>query len=306
MIAELILIFAGSRSMAFSKKIHRLQKKVAAITLALSTTGFVLAVILLLTTSVTTLDMVMLISMYSFTTLGISMGYHRYYTHRGFKTGKVISFILGVAGSMAMEGPLLFWVASHRCHHKFSDKEGDPHSPNVFVGTRTTRLRAFVYAHMAWLFSHPFSGYGQYVNDLRRDKVVVFISKYYTYWVVLGLLLPGVVGYLCTFNLYSAFTAFCWGGPIRLFLLHHATWSVNSVCHLFGARDYETKDQSRNNPYVALLTFGEGWHNNHHAFPYSARHGLRWWQLDISYLIICTLKQFRLVSDIKLPLKGSY
>jgi stearoyl-CoA desaturase (delta-9 desaturase) len=121
------------------------------------------------------------------------------------------------------------------------------------------------------------------------------------YWVLLGMLIPAAVGYFWTLSIKQAFIAFCWGGPIRIFLLHHSTWSVNSICHLFGARDYETKDLSRNNPYIALLTFGEGWHNNHHAYPYSARHGLRWWQFDISYIVILTLGKLGLLWDIKLP-----
>lgn len=224
-------------------------------------------------------DLALLLSMYTVTAMGVTIGFHRMLTHRSFRPHPVVKFILLVFGSMALEGPALEWAATHVKHHAQSDREGDPHSP----------VEGFFHAHVGWLFKDRMADPNVYCKNLVKDPIVVFVSRTFLLWVVLSLLIPFALG---------GWTGLLWGGLVRIFLTHHVTWSVNSVCHTFGKREFETSDQSHNEWIVGLLAFGEGWHNNHHAFPRSAFHGLHWWQFDLSGYVIRALERVGLVSEV--------
>ncbi len=240
-------------------------------------------------------------SMYVLTGLGITIGYHRLFTHRAFETNPVLKFIFAVLGSMAVEGPLLTWVATHRMHHQHSDRDHDPHSPHGHgVGIRAF-FRGLWEAHMGWLLRPHAPGLKRYIADFDRDRVVRFVSQTFPLWVLLGMLIPTLIAGLVTMSWTGALLGLLWGGLVRIFLVHHVTWSINSVCHIWGTQPFRSHDHSRNNPVFGVLAFGEGWHNNHHAFPTSARHGLRWWEFDISYIIIRCLEILRLAWNVKVP-----
>lgn len=224
-------------------------------------------------------DLILLAIGYTLVILGVGMGFHRMLTHRSFRPHPVIKVLLLLLGSMALEGPALDWAATHLKHHAHADQEGDPHSP----------VEGLFHAHVGWLlrtFSHDTE---LYCRSLMTDPIVCFMSRTFILWVVLSLALPLAIG---------GWSGLLWGGFVRIFLVHHVTWSVNSVCHTFGRRAFETRDRSRNEWIVGLLAFGEGWHNNHHAFPRSAFHGLRWWQLDLSGSLIWLLERFGLAQDV--------
>jgi stearoyl-CoA desaturase (delta-9 desaturase) len=245
-------------------------------------------------------DLAILGAVYVLTGLGITVGFHRLLTHRSFKTSKALRGILAALGSAAIEGPVISWVADHRKHHTFSDEQGDPHSPHVGHGGgwRGT-LRGLFHAHMGWLFIHTERGAKRrFAPDLIDDPVVNFVDRTFLLWAVIGLAVPFVLGYAIGGTLVAGLTALLWGGAVRVFLLHHFTYSINSVCHVFGRRPFATDDQSRNVIWLALPTFGEAWHNNHHAFPTSAVHGLRRWELDPSAAVIWTLERQGLAWDV--------
>jgi stearoyl-CoA desaturase (delta-9 desaturase) len=243
----------------------------------------------------------LLFAMYLLTGLGITVGYHRLFTHQSFETGRVVKFILGVLGSMAVQGPLLRWVALHRVHHHCSDEEGDPHSPAHHGRGVLGVLRGMWHAHVGWLFSQGPPDLCRYVKDLQKSRLLRWVSATFPLWAVAGLVLPTLVGWLWAGGWQGALLGFLWGGLVRIFLVHHVTWSINSVCHLWGRQPYPVEDQSKNNFVIGVLALGEGWHNNHHAFPTSARHGLRWWQIDVSYWVIRALEFCRLAWKVKLP-----
>jgi stearoyl-CoA desaturase (Delta-9 desaturase) len=231
---------------------------------------------------------------------GITVGFHRLFTHRAFKTSKTMRFVWGVLGSMALEGPVIEWVAYHRRHHQFSDEEGDPHSPHHghghgFMGA----MRGLFHAHVGWvLFSDEPAEEERYAPDLMGDPVVRFVDRTFVLWAVLGLAIPFGLGYLFTGTLVGGLLGLLWGGAVRIFVLHHITFCVNSLCHFFGSRDYETGDESRNVAWLAPFTFGEAWHNNHHAFPTSARHGLGRAELDPSAALITLMEKTGLAWDV--------
>jgi stearoyl-CoA desaturase (delta-9 desaturase) len=237
---------------------------------------------------------------------GVTVGYHRLCTHKSFATSPLLRYLLASAGSMAVQGPVIAWCAEHRKHHQHSDAEGDPHSPHFTAngswgqGLRAT-LKGAVHAHVGWLFAPASQGLDKYAVDLRRDRAIVLANRHFELWVIAGLVLPAILGGLLSMSWMGVLLGFLWGGLVRVLLVHHITWSVNSVCHLWGTRPFESRDESRNNALVGLLALGEGWHNNHHAFPTSARHGLRWWELDLSYIFIRLLELLRLARDVRLP-----
>jgi stearoyl-CoA desaturase (delta-9 desaturase) len=244
-----------------------------------------------------------LLGMYVLTALGITVGFHRLFTHRAFQTYPAVQFVLGVLGSMAVQGSLLKWVALHRRHHAHSDRPGDPHSPHLHGGGILGLLRGLWHAHLGWVFQADPPDLDRYVKDLRRSALLRMVSTLFPVWVVLGLLIPAGLGGLLTGGWTGAWYGLAWGGLVRIFLVHHVTWSVNSVCHLWGRRPYRSDDQSRNNFLFGVLALGEGWHNTHHAFPTSARHGLRWWQPDASYWVIRGLALLGLAWNVRLPSK---
>ena len=237
---------------------------------------------------------------YVVTGLGVTVGFHRLLTHRSFKTSRALRGIFAALGSAAIEGPVISWVADHRKHHTFSDADGDPHSPHVGHGggLRGT-LRGLFHAHMGWLFIHTERGAKRrFARDLLDDPVVSFVDRTFVLWALIGLAVPFALGYAIGGTLVAGLTALLWGGAVRVFLVHHFTYSINSVCHVFGRRQFPTGDQSRNVFWLALPTLGEAWHNNHHAFPTSAFHGLRRWELDPSAAVIWALERLGLIWDV--------
>ncbi len=231
-------------------------------------------------------DVAILGGMYFFTALGITIGYHRMLTHRSFETHPAVRFFFLMLGSMALEGPALDWASIHIKHHANTDEEDDPHSP----------LHGFFHAHMGWFLTVYHAEPGTYGKWLLKDRLVVFMSKTFFLWGALGFVIAYLLG---------GWQGLLWGGLVRMFLTHHVTWSVNSVCHTFGRRMFETNDQSKNQWLVGLLAFGEGWHNNHHAFPRSAFHGMRWWQFDLSAYVIRLLEWTGLASNVcRIPIEN--
>ena len=218
---------------------------------------------------------------YFLTGIGITVGYHRYFTHRSFQTYRPVRYAFAVLGQMAVEGNVLAWVADHRKHHQFSDAEGDPHSPHVgFEGGVIAALRGLWHAHTGWIFSaEGRADQYRYAKDLVDDKGLRIIAKLFLPMVLLSLLVPALVGWWLLGGAYGFFAGLVWGGGVRIFLLHHITWSINSICHFFGRRQFKSHDESRNVWWLSLISFGESWHNNHHAFPTSAYHGMRRLQL---------------------------
>lgn len=239
--------------------------------------------------------------MYLLTGLGVTVGFHRYFTHKSFETGPAMKALLGVLGCMSVEGSIMRWVSSHRCHHQHSDTHDDPHSPHAHGSGFFNIVRGFWHAHVGWMFEPIPHDLDRYVPDLRRDPIVRTVSGLFPLWALLSLVIPAVAGGLITMSWKGMFLAFLWGGLVRILLVHHVTWSVNSICHIWGTRPYRSHDESRNNPIVGVLALGEGWHNNHHAFPTSARHGLRWWQFDASWIVIRTLERLGLVWNVRVP-----
>lgn len=238
--------------------------------------GTALAIALLWRRAVHWPDLALLGSMYALTGFGLTVGYHRMLTHRSFRAHPVVKMILLVLGSMAIAAPPIEWAATHLKHHARSDREGDPHTP----------AEGLFHSHMGWLLKDRFADPRVYCPHLLTDRSVMLVNRSFPLWAMLSLLIPFVIG---------GWTGLLWGGPVRIFLVHHAMFSVNSLGHAFGKREFETNDRSHNSWLVALLAFGEGWHNNHHAFPRSAFHGLRWWQLDLSGYVIWILERLHLV-----------
>jgi stearoyl-CoA desaturase (delta-9 desaturase) len=249
------------------------------------------------------LDLILLVSFYVVCAFGTTIGFHRLFTHRGFETYAPVRAVFAVLGCMTMQGPLTQWVTDHRRHHAMSDQPGDPHSPHVGHGEGLlATVRGFVHAHVGWLFTQKGMERGRdYGKDLYEDRLLVWIDRLYIVWVALTLGLPFLLGYWLGGSWERGVQAFVWAGLVRIFLYQHATFAVNSVCHMWGRRHFRSRDEARNNWVVALLVFGEGWHNNHHAFPASARHGLRRFQLDPSWWVIRALERLGLAWDVKVP-----
>jgi stearoyl-CoA desaturase (Delta-9 desaturase) len=245
-------------------------------------------------------DLVTFAIVYALTGLGVTIGFHRHLTHRSFQTTRWLRGTLAALGSAAIEGPVISWVADHRKHHAFSDEDGDPHSPHVgHGGGLKGTLRGLFHAHLGWLFIHTQRGAKRrYAPDLVRDPVISFVNRTFVLWAILGLAVPFVIGFAVGGTLVAGLTALLWGGGVRVFVVHHLTFSINSLCHVFGRRPFETGDESRNLAWLAPFTFGEAWHNNHHAFPTSAVHGLRRWQFDPSALVIVALERVGLAWNV--------
>ena len=262
--------------------------------------AFIAAIVLLWNRIVDWSDLVLFAVMYVLTGLGITVGYHRLLTHRSFMTFKPIEYLFATLGSMAVQGPVIAWVADHRKHHAHTDEEGDPHSPHVGHGDGLVgALRGLWFAHMGWLFdSHGRAEAERYARDLVEDPGMRFLSRNFLGVALLGLLIPAGLGYLLDGTLKGAFTGLLWGGFVRIFMLHHVTWSINSVCHFFGRRRFAVEDHSTNVFWLALPSFGESWHHNHHAFPRSAVHGLKWWEIDTTAAVIRTLRRLRLAWNV--------
>ncbi len=245
-------------------------------------------------------DILVLVICYVTIGTGVTVGFHRLLTHRSFKCHPLLRAAFAALGSAAAEGPVIDWVATHRKHHQFSDVEGDPHSPHVGHGSGFRgSLRGLAHAHLGWVFSDmEVADERRYAKDLLADPLIRFVDRTFVLWVIVGLAAAFGLGVALTGTVTGGLTALLWGGAARIFLLHHATFSINSLCHFFGRRDYETGDESRNLAWLAIPTWGEAWHNNHHAFPTSYRHGLRRWQIDPSAAVIRMLELLGLARDV--------
>jgi stearoyl-CoA desaturase (delta-9 desaturase) len=245
-------------------------------------------------------DLVVMAVGYALTGLGITVGFHRLFTHRSFKTSRVLRVAFAVLGSAAVEGPLIEWVSNHRMHHRFSDRPGDPHSPHLDeAGGWRGAFRGLLHAHAGWLFNATDRAAPErYAPDLLADPAMRWVDRTFVLWVLAGLAVPFGLGVALMGTIGGGLEALLWGGAVRIMILHHATFSINSLCHFFGRRSFQTGDESRNLAWLSLLTFGEAWHNNHHAFPTSAHHGLKRRQLDPGAWLIDTLARVGLVWDV--------
>lgn len=245
-------------------------------------------------------DLAIAVAMYLLTAVGITVGFHRLLTHRSFQTSKPLEYLFAVLGSMAVQGPVISWVADHRKHHAHTDREGDPHSPHVgHEGGVRGVLAGLWHAHTGWLMStQGRADWRRYAPDLYEDRGMRTISRRFVPILLAGLALPALAGYLVSGTVAGALTGLLWGGLVRIFFVHHITWSVNSVCHFLGSRRFDTDDRSTNVFWLALPSLGESWHHNHHAFPRSAVHGLKGWELDPSALVIAALEKLGLARNV--------
>jgi stearoyl-CoA desaturase (delta-9 desaturase) len=259
--------------------------------------AFLVAVVLLWNKSVDAIDIAILVVMYAITGLGVTVGYHRLLTHRAFHVSKPVEYAFAVAGCMAIEGPPIAWVADHRLHHAHTDEEGDPHSPHVGHGSG---VKGLWHAHSGWLMKTQGSAeFRKYAPDLCEDKGMRWISRNFLAIAMVGLLIPFLLGFvLHGFSLTAALWTLLWAGFVRVFFIHHVTWSINSVCHFFGRRRFDVDDKSTNVAWLAIVTFGESWHHNHHAFPRSARQGLGRFEVDISAMFIWTLEKLGIATNV--------
>jgi stearoyl-CoA desaturase (delta-9 desaturase) len=258
--------------------------------------AFIVAVVLLWGNGVGPHDLVLFAVMYVVTGFGVTVGFHRLLTHRSFATSKPVEYLFAVMGSMSVQGPVIAWVSDHRKHHAHADEEGDPHSPHVGAGSG---LRGLIHAHVGWLITEQgIARKRKYAPDLMDDTGMRRINRAFPLLVVLGLAIPAAVGYMITGRITGALTGLLWGGLVRVFFVHHVTWSINSVCHFFGTRRFAVDDHSTNVFWLALPTLGEAWHHNHHAFPRSAFHGLGRLELDPSAWLIRTMERLGLIWDV--------
>lgn len=244
--------------------------------------------------------------MYALSGFGITIGFHRLLTHQSFDAPPWLRTTFAALGSLAIEGSVLTWVADHRRHHAYSDRDGDPHSPHLHDdhGFRGL-MKGLWHAHIGWLFKKQQSEPQRWAPDLVREPGIAWVDRRFLTFVVLSYALPATIGLALSGSLWGAFTALLWGGFVRMLVLHHVTWSTNSICHVFGARPYRSNDMSTNNWALSIVSGGESWHNTHHAFPSSAVHGLEWWQPDISGSIIRLMARVGLAGNVRLPSAGA-
>jgi stearoyl-CoA desaturase (delta-9 desaturase) len=281
--------------------VTRTHKIVNLIGVPLPLVGLVAAIVLLWNRAIGPLELALLAGLYPLTALGVTLGYHRMFTHRAFESSRAFRAIVAVLGSMAVQGSVITWVADHRKHHTFTDQEGDPHSPHLAGPGFWGGVKGLWHAHVGWLFETVGTADRQrFASDLLRDGVIRVVDKLFFLWVVLGLAIPFTLGWLIGGGIGAALTALLWGGFVRVFLLHHVTWSINSVCHFFGRKRFDIEDESRNVFWLAPLSMGEAWHHNHHAFPTSAFHGLSPWErvADPTGLLIALLEKLGVVWNV--------
>ena len=270
----------------------RIERNVNIAGVVLPFLGLLAAIVLLWNRAVDWIDLGILLFTYLLFGFGVTVGFHRLLTHRAFQTHKPLQYAFAVLGSMALQGSVLDWVADHRKHHAHTDVEGDPHSPHVGHGSG---LRGLWHAHTGWLFeTHGQADWKRYAAELYEDPGMRRINRAFPWLALASILLPAVVGWLAHGTAAGALRGLVWGGLVRAFLLHHVTWSINSICHFFGRRRFAIDDRSTNVAWLAIPSLGEAWHHNHHAFPRSAAHGLRWWEVDLSALVIRGLRRLGL------------
>ena len=268
---------------------------------ALPFVALVAAIALLWNRAIGPLELALLIGTYVITCLGVTVGYHRMFTHRAFEASRTFRALIAVLGSMAVEGSVITWVADHRKHHAFTDREGDPHSPHLAGPGWWGGIKGLWHAHIGWLFETVgTSDRERFAPDLVKDRTLQIVDKLFPLWITLSFGIPFALGWIIGGGLGAALTALLWGGFVRVFLLHHVTWSINSICHFFGRKRFDIEDESRNVFWLAPLSMGEAWHHNHHAFPTSAFHGLRWWErmADPTGIVIWLLEKFGVVWNV--------
>jgi len=276
-------------------------RKWAFVTVGGSTLGFAGAILCAVLHGFSWLHFGLFVVMYLVTSLGVEGGFHRFFAHRSFSAGRAMTLFLGVAGSMAAQGPIVFWVSVHRKHHAFADRDGDPHSPRPLGDGRFAAVRALWHGHVGWLFTLRRGDWPRLVQDLLRDRQVVTLDRYYGWWVLAGLALPALAGWAVTGNPVDALGGLLWGGFARMFVLDHVTWSVNSLGHTLGSRPHATRDSSHNIAALAPMSVGGSWHNNHHAQPALAHNRQHVWQVDLTGSVISLLDRAGLIKDVRYP-----
>lgn len=278
----------------------KLQRRLVLAVTIVPFVGFSASMWLLWGAGLSAVDLAIFLVTYAFTGLGVTVGFHRLFTHKSFETKPWIKNTLAIAGSMAIQGPVIKWVADHRRHHAFSDQPGDPHSPHLDEGPGVKGvMKGLWHAHIGWFFDEEQTSAKRWAPDLVKDPAMRKIDRLFPLWALISFFGPALIGGLITMSWWGALTAYLWGGLARIFLLHHVTWSVNSICHFYGNRPYKSGDFSTNNWVLSIISFGESWHNTHHAFPTSAVHGLERKQIDISAATIRLLEKVGLASDVK-------
>jgi len=282
-------------------QLAREQRTVAALTILIPTLGACAAIAWAFVYGISNVTLIVCLVMYTLTTIGLTVGFHRLFTHKAFKASQATKIVLAILGMMAAQGPLLFWVSSHRRHHAYSDTKDDCHSPcthgNDFIG----QIKGLWHAHFGWMLKGEITNVPMFVKDLLQDSTLIKLNRFYLIWVSLGLAIPTLITWILTGTTAGAIEGLLWGGLFRIFFVHQITWGLNSLNHVFGSRRYKSDDQSRNIAWLALLTMGEGWHNNHHAYPSSAKFGHKWWELDFGYAVIRLLEICRLCSAVVRP-----
>jgi stearoyl-CoA desaturase (Delta-9 desaturase) len=246
-------------------------------------------------------DIALAASFWVISGLGVTVGFHRFFTHSAFKANRAVKIALAIAGMLSVQGPVITWVADHRRHHAFSDREGDPHSPWLFGTSAAALAKGFWHSHMGWMFERDMTNEDRFAPDLLKDRDVMRLNQLFAVWTAASFLLPAVLGGLITWSWWGAFTAFFWAGLVRVSFLHHITWSVNSICHMIGERPFKSRDRAANFWPLAILSFGESWHNSHHADPTCARHGVLRGQLDISARVIWALEKLGWAWKVRWP-----
>jgi stearoyl-CoA desaturase (delta-9 desaturase) len=279
------------------------ERQITLVAVVVPVLGFFVGMVLLWGGAVGPIELILLLGMYGLTLLGVEGGFHRMASHNAFQTVGTVRSLLIIFGSMALQGPVLFWAATHRRHHQYADRPEDPHSPQHPRPGLRGALQGFWHAHMGWLFVHENRDWTRYIPDLLKDNLLFRVNRLYPFWVLCGLFIPAVIGGAYTHTWAGAFSGFLWGGLIRIFLVHHSVWSVNSICHLFGRRPFKTRERSTNNPWLCLTSMGGAWHNNHHAFPNTASNAFRWWQIDPCGYVIRLLEYLGLAWDVHFPTK---
>jgi stearoyl-CoA desaturase (Delta-9 desaturase) len=280
---------------------RRLQYQLALVTVMTPLIGVLAAIVLTWGHGVGPVEIGIMLVMHVLGVLGVEVGFHRHFSHRAFKAHPSVRAFLAICGSMAAQGPVLFWVATHRRHHAHSDSPGDPHTPHLQGEGVLGFLRGLWHAHIGWLFVDDLTDLRTYAPDLLHERLIFRMNDLYPAWLLLGLAVPAALGGLLTQSWTGCLLGLIWGGLVRTFLGHHVTWSVNSLCHVFGSRPFETNDRSTNNAWLLPTSLGGSWHNNHHAFPTAAKNSLRWWQLDPCGWFVSALAWVGLAWEVRMP-----
>lgn len=288
------------RVQAFPDRRFAVQRRFAFITIMLPTLGFAVAVALAFQWGVHPVEWILLGAMYLITGFGVEAGMHRYFSHRSFQGRRFLTYWLGITGSMAAQGPVIFWAAIHRQHHSATDSEGDPHSPWLDGPGLKGRLKGLLHAHVGWLLKHDRTDWSKQAMDLLKDRDVVRINAGYPFYVLLGLVVPAAIG-MAFLGPNGAWRGALWGGLVRIFLWDHMTWGVNSLCHTFGSRPFRSRNMSANIGWLALPSLGGSWHHNHHTFPYSSKNNLAFHQIDPSGIFISGLELLGLAKNARRP-----